>query len=118
MNEPFERFAEAFARARKVEPNDPTAMSLATATPAGVPAGRGVLLKGCAARGSVFYTNRPSRKGDELGSNPRAALCIYWPTLGEQVRIEGAIELVSDAESDAYFASRPRDSQLGAWASR
>src|SRR5262252_10700612 len=100
MNEPFERFAEAFARARKVEPNDPTAMSLATATPAGVPSVRVVLLKGFDERGFVFYTNRTSRKGDELGANPRAALCLYWPTLREQVRIHGPVEQTTDAESD------------------
>jgi pyridoxamine 5'-phosphate oxidase len=116
--DPFARFADAFARARTTEPHDPTAMSLATATPDGAPSVRMVLLKGVDARGFVFYTNRDSRKGVELGANPRAALCLYWPALGEQVRVEGTVERTSDEESDAYFASRPRDSQLGAWASR
>src|SRR5262249_57273385 len=116
--EPFARFADAFARARAAEHSDPTAMTLATADRSGAPSARVVLLKEVDERGFVFYTNRTSRKGDELGANPRAALCLYWPTLGEQLRVEGRIELVSDAESDAYFASRPRESQLGAWASR
>jgi pyridoxamine 5'-phosphate oxidase len=117
-NEPFDRFASVFARARATEPHDATAVSLATATADGVPSVRVVLLKGVDPRGFVFYTNRQSRKGVELDKNPRAALCFYWPTLGEQVRVEGATERVSDAESDAYFGSRPRESQLGAWASR
>ena len=117
-NEPFTRFAAAFARASATETHDPTAMSLATADASGAPTVRMVLLKGFDERGFVFYTNRSSRKGDELGKNPRAALCLYWPALAEQVRIEGAVELLSDADSDAYFASRPRESQLGAWASR
>jgi pyridoxamine 5'-phosphate oxidase len=117
-NEPFTRFADAFARARASEPHDPTAMSLATADRTGAPSVRVVLLKGVDERGFVFYTNRTSRKGDDLAANPRAALCLYWPVLGEQVRVEGPVEPVADAESDAYFASRPRESQLGAWASR
>jgi pyridoxamine 5'-phosphate oxidase len=117
-NDPFTRFADAFARAQAAEAHDPTVMSLATADAAGAPSVRMVLLKGVDERGFVFYTNRASRKGDELAKNPRAALCLYWPVLAEQVRVEGTVELVGDAESDAYFASRPRDSQLGAWASR
>lgn len=117
-NEPFDRFADAMARARAVEPHDPTAMSLATADATGAPSVRMVLLKGTDDRGFIFYTNGTSRKGDELRLNPRAALCLYWPALGEQVRIEGDVEKVTEAESDAYFASRPRESQLGAWASR
>ena len=116
--DPMARFAEAFARAKQTEPHDPTAMSLATATPDGAPSVRMVLLKGVDPRGFVFYTNRDSRKGVELKANGRAALCLYWPALGEQVRVEGTVERTGDDESDAYFASRPRDSQLGAWASR
>lgn len=117
-NEPFDRFADLFERARKSEPTDPTAMSLATADRAGQPSVRIVLLKSFDAHGFVFYTNRSSRKGDDLAANPRAALCFYYPSLGEQCRVEGAVEHTSDAESDAYFGSRPRESQLGAWASR
>jgi pyridoxamine 5'-phosphate oxidase len=116
--DPIVRFQEAFARARASEPHDPTAMSLATADAAGAPSVRVVLLKEVDARGFAFYTNRESNKGDDLARNPRAALCFYWPSLGEQVRVEGEVEKTSDAESDAYFASRPRESQLGAWASR
>lgn len=117
-NEPFDRFGALFERARGAETNDPTAMSLGTATRDGAPSVRIVLLKSFDPQGFVFYTNRTSRKGDELEKNPRAALCIYYPTLGEQVRVEGTVERVTEAESDAYFASRARESQLGAWASR
>ena len=117
-NEPFDRFADLFERARKTEPTDPTAMSLATADRDAVPSVRVVLLKSFDREGFVFYTNRESRKGDDLEANPRAALCCYYPSVGEQCRIEGTVELTSDAESDAYFRSRPRESQLGAWASR
>src|SRR5262249_47418011 len=117
-SEPFTRFAEAFARAKSVEPHDPTAMSLATVDKRGAPSVRVVLLKEVDERGFVFYTNRTSKKGDDLKANPRAALCLYWPALGEQVRVEGTVEPVTDAESDVYFASRARESQLGAWASR
>lgn len=110
---PFERwFAEASAREV-----DPTAMILATATPNGVPSARAVLLKGVDQRGFVFYTNLESRKSKELAPNPRAALCFFWPSLRRQVRIEGAVEAVSPEEADAYFASRARDSRIGAWAS-
>ncbi len=109
-------FAEAVAAG---EP-DPTAMTLATATPDGVPSARTVLLKAHDARGFVFYSHLDGRKGRELQANPRAALLFHWPRVreGVQVRIEGAVELVSDAEADSYFATRPRGSQLGAWASR
>ncbi len=117
-SEPFERFAAAFARARADERFDPTAMSLATADASGAPSVRMVLLKGVDERGFVFYTNKTSRKGVELAKNPRAALCLYWPTLQEQVRVDGAVEELTDQESDDYFHSRPRESQLGAWASR
>jgi len=109
-------FAEAVAAG---EP-DPTAMTLATASREGVPSARTVLLKAHDARGFVFYTHLDGRKGRELQANPQAALLFHWPRVrsGVQVRIEGPVELVEDAEADAYFASRPRVSQLGAWASR
>lgn len=97
--------------------HDPNAMALATATPSGRPSVRIVLLKGFDAEGAVFYTNRESRKGDELELNPHAALALLWHPLQRQVRIEGSVSRVSDDVSDAYFASRPRGSQLGAVAS-
>jgi len=115
--EPFEEFERWYADAREREPRDANAMTLATATADGRPAARMVLLKGVDAHGFVFYTNFTSRKGEELFANPRAALCFHWKSLLRQVRIEGASERVSDAEADAYFATRSRDSQLGAWAS-
>jgi pyridoxamine 5'-phosphate oxidase len=116
--DPIARFHHELERARAVEPHDVTAVALATATPDGAPSVRYVLLKDADERGFVFYTNRESRKGEELGRNPRAALAFLWPTLEVQVRVEGRVELVDDAESDAYFRSRPRGSQLGAWASQ
>ena len=108
-------FAEALAAG---EP-DRTAMALATATPGGRPSARTVLLKAHDARGFVFYTHLDGRKGRELQANPQAALLFHWPRVrdGVQVRIEGEVEVVGDDEADAYFASRPRGSQLGAWAS-
>lgn len=96
---------------------EPTAMALATATPEGVPSVRMVLLKGIDATGFIFYTNYESRKGHEISANPRAALALYWPVLERQVRVEGIVERLLDAASDAYFASRPRGSQLSTWAS-
>jgi len=106
-----------FAEARASEINDPEAMALATADRSGKPSVRMVLLKGHGPGGFVFYTNEQSEKGHELAENPRAALLFHWKSLRRQVRIEGAVERVDDAEADAYFASRARDSQLGAWAS-
>ncbi len=116
--DPISRFQELFARARLGEPQDGTAVALATADPSGAPSVRMVLLKGVDQGGFVFFTNYESRKARELAANPRAALCFYWPTLGMQIRVEGAVTRVSAEDSDAYFATRPRDSQLGARISR
>jgi len=115
--EPFDRFSAWLAEAMTGEPNDPTAMTLATCTPDGRPSARMVLLKGHDARGFVFYTNLDSRKGEELAANAHAALLFHWKSLRRQVRIEGAVEPVSAAEADAYYATRPRQSRIGAWAS-
>jgi pyridoxamine 5'-phosphate oxidase len=115
--EPLALFADWFDTARASEPNDPNAMSLATVGADGAPSVRIVLLKGFDARGFVFYTNIESRKGAELAANARAALCFHWKSLRRQVRIEGAVEPVTAAEADAYYASRPRESRIGAWAS-
>jgi pyridoxamine 5'-phosphate oxidase len=117
MTDPHALFDDWLAEATAAEPNDPIAMTLATADAAGRPSARMVLLKGHDARGFVFYTNLDSRKGAEIAANPHAALLFHWKSLRRQVRIEGAIEPVSAEEADAYFASRARDSQLGAWAS-
>jgi len=115
--DPFRHFGEWFAEAQRTEPGDANGMTVATCTRDGVPSARTVLLKDWDAAGFVFYTNKESRKGNELSGNPRAALLFYWKSLGRQIRIDGTVEDVSDAESDAYFASRARVSQLGAWAS-
>jgi pyridoxamine 5'-phosphate oxidase len=118
--DPIEEFRALFTQAQAVDRArlpDPTAMSLATVSPDGAPSVRIVLLKGVDERGFVFYTNLDSRKGRELTATPRAALCFYWPALDTQIRVEGTVEAVSEAEADAYFASRARDSQIGAWAS-
>ncbi|MDF2493598.1 pyridoxamine 5'-phosphate oxidase [Sphingomonas sp.] len=115
--DPFGLFDAWFAEAQESEPNDPNAMVLATADASGRPAARMVLLKGHGPDGFVFYTNRESRKAHDLKQNMQAALLFHWKSLRRQIRIEGVVERVSDAESDAYFASRGRDSQLGAWAS-
>jgi pyridoxamine 5'-phosphate oxidase len=117
VTDPFARFLEWMNEAWEHEPEDANAMTLATATPDGMPAARIVLLKGADARGFVFYTNRESRKGGELAANSRAALLFHWKPLGRQVRIEGRVEHVTDAEADAYYATRARISRLGAWAS-
>ncbi len=116
-SDPFTLFDAWFAEARASELNDSNAMALATADADGRPAVRMVLLKGHGPDGFVFYTNRESRKAADLKANMQAALLFHWKSLRRQVRIEGAVTLVTDAESDAYFASRSRDSQLGAWAS-
>jgi pyridoxamine 5'-phosphate oxidase len=116
-NDPISEFEALFARVSRDAPTDPTAMALATADAAGAPSVRMVLLKGVDPRGFLFFTNYESRKGAELAANPRAALCIHWAWLEIQVRVEGEVERLGEAESDAYFASRPRASQLGAWAS-
>lgn len=116
-DDPFALFDEWYARARETELNDSNAMALATADAAGHPSVRMVLLKGHGADGFVFYTNYEGRKGGELLANPKAALLFHWKSLRRQIRIEGAVEPVDDATADAYFASRSRDSQLGAWAS-
>jgi len=116
--DPIAEFQKAFERARRSEPGDPTAVTLATATPDGRPSCRVVLLKQVDARGFVFFTNYGSRKARQLEKNPWAALTAYWKSLDMQIRVEGRVERVSDEESDAYFASRPRASQLGAWVSR
>jgi len=115
--DPLVTFRAWMAEAEASEPNDPNGMSLATATPDGLPSVRMVLLKGFDESGFVFYTNRESRKGMELEANPNASLLFHWKSLRRQVRIDGPTEPVSDAEADAYFASRARDSQIGAWAS-
>ena len=116
--DPIAAFREALERARKREPVEATSVVLATADAEGRPSARVVLLKGVDDRGFAFYTNFTSRKARELEANPRAALCVYWESLEQQVRVEGPVERVADEEADAYFASRPRMSQIGAWASR
>jgi pyridoxamine 5'-phosphate oxidase len=115
--DPFTRFAAWYEEAARLEPNDPNAMTLATATPEGRPSARAVLLKGHDRRGFVFYSNMQSRKGEELAANPYAALLFHWKSLRRQIRVEGAVEPVTAEEADAYFASRARVSRLGALAS-
>ena len=117
MTDPFALFDKWLAEAREVEINDPEAMALATAGTDGQPSVRTVLLKGHGPNGFVFYTNEQSAKGEQLAGNPRAGLLLHWKSLRRQVRVEGPVERVSDEEADAYFATRARDSQLGAWAS-
>jgi pyridoxamine 5'-phosphate oxidase len=116
-SDPFQLFDEWFAEAQAGEPNEPNAMALATADSDGRPSVRIVLMKAHGPDGFVFYTNQRSRKGEELAHNPRAAVLFHWKSLRRQVRIEGRVSPVSAEEADAYFASRSRDSQLGAWAS-
>ena len=116
-DDPLALFDGWYAEARASEPNDSNAMALATADAAGRPSVRMVLLKGHGPDGFVFYTNQHSRKAGEIAANPHAALLFHWKSLRRQIRIDGPLTPVSAAEADAYFASRPRDSQLGAWAS-
>jgi len=116
-DDPHAIFEEWLAEAQLSEVNDPTAMALATVNAQGQPSVRMVLMKGHDARGFVFYTNMDSRKGGDLAANPRAGLLFHWKSLRRQVRVEGPVEPVSAEEADAYFATRGRDSQLGAWAS-
>jgi pyridoxamine 5'-phosphate oxidase len=116
-DEPFALFEAWFAEAKRAEPTDPNAMALATADPDGLPDVRMVLLKDFDAHGFVFYTNTESAKGLQLAANPQAALLFHWKSLRRQVRVRGAVEPVTPKEADAYFASRARDSQIGAWAS-
>lgn len=115
--DPFQLFADWFAEARESEINDPDAMALATADESGNPTVRMVLLKGFGPDGFIFYTNEQSGKGQDLAANPHAALLFHWKSLRRQVRIEGWVDRVSDDVADAYFATRSRESQLGAWAS-
>jgi len=116
-DDPFSLFDAWYAEARASEPNDPNAMALATADAAGRPSVRMVLLKGHGPDGFVFYTNRGSRKAEALAENMQAGLLFHWKSLRRQIRVDGSVSLASNAESDAYFATRGRDSQLGAWAS-
>ena len=116
--EPFDLFRQWFADATASEPNDPNAMALATVDPQGMPDVRMVLMKGYDEQGFVFYTNTGSAKGTQLLASRKAAIVFHWKSLHRQVRVRGPIEQVSDAEADAYFQSRPRDSRIGAWASQ
>ena len=115
--DPLDLFSRWLEEASRREPNDPNAMTLATVDAAGLPDARTVLLKGMDEAGFVFYTNLDSAKGRELAANPKAALLFHWKSLRRQVRVRGTISKVSDEEADAYFATRARASQIGAWAS-
>lgn len=117
-SEPFALFERWFSDATASEPNDPNAMALATVDPDGLPNVRMVLMKGWDEAGFVFYTNTESAKGRELLSGKKAALVLHWKSLRRQVRVRGPVEIVTDAEADEYFQSRPRDSRIGAWASQ
>ncbi len=118
LEDPIDLFRRLLGEAEAKEPSDANAAALATADATGAPSVRMVLLKDADERGFTFYTNLESRKGEELRANPRAALCFHWKSLGRQVRVEGPVVLVSEAEADAYFATRHRQSQIGAWASQ
>ena len=116
--DPLALFGDWFREAEAKEPNDPNGMALATADSEGRPSLRMVLLKDYDASGFVFYTNLESRKGEQLATNPTAALLFHWKSLRRQVRVEGPVTPVSDAEADDYFGTRAKQSQIGAWASR
>jgi pyridoxamine 5'-phosphate oxidase len=116
--EPFRLFSEWLADATKSEPNDPNGVALATVDTDGMPDVRMVLLKGFDERGFVFFTNFESAKGREILATMKAAMCFHWKSLRRQVRVRGPVEIVSDEEADAYFATRPRGSRIGAWASK
>jgi pyridoxamine 5'-phosphate oxidase len=116
--EPFRLFAAWLEDATRMEPNDPNGVALATVDADGMPDVRMVLLKGFDEAGFVFYTNLESAKGKEILGSMKAAMCFYWKSLRRQVRIRGPVEIVSDAEADAYYATRPRGSRIGAWASK
>ena len=118
VEDPVRLFQDWLEEAGRTEPNDPNAMTVATSTKDGLPSARIVLLKGVDARGFVFYTNKEGRKGGELAGNPFAALLFHWKSLRRQVRVEGPVEHVTEAEADAYFRTRARISRLGAWASQ
>jgi pyridoxamine 5'-phosphate oxidase len=117
-DEPFVLFAAWLDQATASEPRDPTAMTLATVDAEGMPNARMVLLKGADERGFVFYTNRGSQKGRELDASPKAALVFHWKSLNKQVRVRGFVEPVGEDEADAYFATRAKQAQIGAWASQ
>lgn len=117
VDDPIAMFSELFEQARQQGVEEPDAMVLSTVDASGRPSGRYVLLKGVDQRGFVFFTNLESRKARALAANPYAALCFYWPPIHKQVRVEGHVEPVTDAEADAYFETRPREFQIGAWAS-
>jgi pyridoxamine 5'-phosphate oxidase len=117
-DEPFRLFADWLKEASTAEPRDPTAMTLATVDADGMPNARMVLLKGADDSGFVFYTNMDSQKGRELAAHPTAALVFHWKSSNRQVRVRGRVEPVTDAEADAYFATRPKQAQIGAWASK
>jgi pyridoxamine 5'-phosphate oxidase len=118
VEDPIQVFGQLYQQAVQAIPVDPNAMVVSTVGPDGRPSSRVLLLKGFDARGFTFYTNLQSRKGREMKANPWVALCFHWKPLEKQVRIEGKVEPVADAEADEYFASRPRGSQIGAWASQ
>src|SRR5471032_40892 len=117
-DEPLRLFSAWLGEATAAEPRDPTAMTLATIDADGLPNARMVLLKGVDERGFVFYTNVESQKGIEMAAHPKVALVFHWKSLNRQVRLRGDIERITDAEADAYFATRPKQAQIGAWASK